>query len=63
MNEPEKIEQQLHCKFNDKTERCIINPDPYATQHDPACYKKDKNRCAVNKKKKIKIKPKNKSVE
>ena len=49
----------LHCKFNDKTERCVINPDPSAVQDDPVCYKTDKNRCAVVKKKKmIKIKPK-----
>ena len=48
MDEPEKIEEQ-HCKFNDKTERCIINPDPSAIRDDPACYKTDKNRCAVKK--------------
>ena len=56
MDEPPP--QESHCKFNDKTERCIINPDPSATQDDHACYKTDKNRCAVKKKKIIKIKPK-----
>ena len=55
--------QESHCKFNDKTERCVFNPDPSATQDDPACYKTDKNRCAVKKKKMIKIKPKESSIK
>ena len=51
--------KELHCKFNDKTDRCVLNPDPSAVQDDPVCYITDKNRCAVVKKKKmIKIKPK-----
>jgi hypothetical protein len=56
-------ESESYCKFNDKTERCIINPDPSATQDDSACYKTDKNRCAVKKKKMIKIKPKESAVK
>ena len=52
--------QESHCKFNDKTARCIINPDASAVQDDPACYKTDKGRCAVKKKKIIKLKPKTK---
>jgi hypothetical protein len=50
--------QVPHCKYNDATERCAFNPDPSALQDDPVCYKTDKNRCAVKKKKMIKIKPK-----
>jgi hypothetical protein len=44
----------VHCKYNEKTERCIINPDPSALQNDPKCYKTDKNRCASNMKDKKK---------
>jgi hypothetical protein len=50
--------QESHCKYNDATQRCAFNPDPSAVQDDPNCYKTDKNRCAVKKKKMIKIKPK-----
>ena len=56
MDEP----QESHCKINDTTERCIINPDASAVQDDPACYKTDKGRCAVKKNKIIKLKPKTK---
>ena len=48
---------ESHCKLNDKTGRCVINSDPSVTEDDPMCYKTDKNRCAVKKKKIIKIKP------
>ena len=54
MDEP----QESHCKFNDKTARCIINPDASAAQDDSVWYKTDKGRCAVKKKKIIKLKPK-----
>ena len=47
---------ESHCKLNDKTGRCVINSDPSVTEDDPMCYKTDKNRCAVMKKKVIKIK-------
>ena len=50
--------QESHCKYNDTTQRCAFNPDPSALQDDPVCYKTDKGRCAVKKKKIIKIKPK-----
>jgi hypothetical protein len=50
--------QEPHCKYNDATERCVFNPDPSAVQDDVVCYKTEKNRCAVKKKKIIKIKPK-----
>ena len=44
-----------YCKYNDATGRCVLNPDLSAVQDDPMCYKTDKNRCAVKKKKIIKI--------
>ena len=53
--------QKPHCKYNDATERCVFNPDPSAVQDELVCYKTDKNRCAVKKKKIIKIKPKKSS--
>ena len=54
--QPEKLE--LHCKYKEETERCVLNPDSSASKDDPECYKTEKNRCAKNKKKIIKIKPK-----
>jgi hypothetical protein len=53
--------QEPHCKYNDATERCVFNPDPSALKDDLVCYKTEKNRCAVKKKKMIKIKPKRSS--
>ena len=67
--ENKEKDTNVHCKYNEKTERCIINPDPSALQNDPKCYKTDKNRCASkmkDKKKikiKIKIKPKDVQAE
>ena len=57
------IMENEYCKYNDETGRCVLNPDPTAVQDDPVCYKTDKNRCAVKKKKIIKIKPKNATKE
>ena len=54
----EAISKEKHCAFNENTGRCAINADPSILQDDPVCYKTDKNRCAVKKKKMIKIKPK-----
>jgi hypothetical protein len=52
--------EEIFCKYNEATERCIFNPDSTASANDDKCYKTDKNRCASKKKKmmKIKIKPK-----
>ena len=66
--EPQQPEQQpekpeLHCKYKEETERCVLNPDVSASKDDPKCYKTEKNRCAKNKKKIIKIKPKKGNLE
>jgi hypothetical protein len=62
--EPQQPEQQeLHCKYKEETERCVLNPDTSSSKDDPECYKTEKNRCAKNKKKIIKIKPKKVNLE
>ena len=48
--EPEKLPEQ-HCKYKEETERCVLNPDSSASEDDPKCYKTDKNRCEIKKKK------------
>jgi hypothetical protein len=59
--QPEKPD--LHCKYKEETERCVLNPDTSSFKDDPECYKTEKNRCAKNKKKIIKIKPKKGNLE
>ena len=54
----EATSKEKHCTLNENTGRCAFNADPSILQDDPVCYKTDKNRCAVKKKKMIKIKPK-----
>ena len=51
------------CKYNEETERCVYNPDANAVANDEECYKTEKNRCALKKKKMMKIKIKPKRVE
>lgn len=46
------VKMDVQCKFNDETQRCRINPDPLVTENDAMCYKTEKNRCAVKKKRK-----------